>query len=156
MVKRKLEGEVEIRESAKDVFHDFYQNRPHDIPVVNPDFVQACDLHEGAYGTPGSIIEWKYSIDGKPQTMKELVEVVDEENKIMKFKCLEGDLMKYYNYFDITLQVFPKDNENSIARWTFEYEKKQDNDPDPTAEMDELIKLAKQIDDHHHHHTQNT
>ncbi|KAL9228160.1 hypothetical protein vseg_003770 [Gypsophila vaccaria] len=90
-------------------------------------------------------------VDGKPQTMKELVEVVDEENKMIKYKCLEGDLMKYYKNFDITLQVLPKDNENSTVRWTFEYEKIDPSFPDPTAELDALITIAKQIDDHHHH-----
>ena len=61
-LKRKLEGEIEIRVGAADVFHELYQDKPHEISNIHPEFVQACDLHHGAFGTPGSIISWQYTL----------------------------------------------------------------------------------------------
>ncbi|XP_074271694.1 MLP-like protein 31 [Silene latifolia] len=150
LLKRKLVGEVEIREGAGDIFHDFLANKPHHLPNVNGDLVQGCELHEGAFGTPGSTIEWTYTVDGKRKTIKQKLEVVDEENKVMKFKCIEGELMKEYNYLIVTFEAVPVSNETSKVIWTFEYEKKEPGLPEPTAEMDALVTLAKEIDDHHH------
>ncbi|KAL9235868.1 hypothetical protein vseg_010600 [Gypsophila vaccaria] len=150
LLKRKLEGEVVIREGAGDVFHDFFANKPHHIPTVNDNFVHACDLHEGAFGTPGSTIEWTYTVDGQKKTIKQILDVVDEENKVMKFNCIGGDLMKDYKDFLVTLKVIPIDEETSKVIWTFDYEKLTPGFPEPTAEMDALINIAKEIDDHHH------
>ncbi|XP_074312066.1 MLP-like protein 43 [Silene latifolia] len=150
LLKRKLEGEVEIREGAADAFHDLFANRPHHLPNVKDDFIHACHLHEGAFGTPGSTIEWTYTVDGKKKTAKQIVEVVDEQNKVMKFKSIDGDLTKDYNYFAATFQVLPLTTGTCKVIWTLEYEKKEPGFPEPTAEMDALIKMAKEIDDHHH------
>ena len=61
-LKRKLEGEIELRVGAAEAFHELYQEKPHEISNIHPEFVQACDLHDGAYGTPGSIIYWRYTL----------------------------------------------------------------------------------------------
>ncbi|XP_074271655.1 MLP-like protein 34 [Silene latifolia] len=91
-----------------------------------------------------------HGIDGKRKTIKQKLEVVDEENKVMKFKCIDGELMKEYNYLIVTFEAVPVSNETSKVIWTFEYEKKEPGLPEPTAEMDALVTLAKEIDDHHH------
>ncbi|KAK9748183.1 hypothetical protein RND81_02G041800 [Saponaria officinalis] len=150
LLKRKLEGEVEIKEGASDLFHDFFANKPHHIPNVKDDFIHACDLHEGAFGTPGSTIEWTYTVDGKKKTIKQILEVVDEKNKVIHFKCIGGDLMKDYKEFLAILKVIPVAEELSKVIWTFIYEKFQPGFPEPTGEMDALVKIAKDIEDHHH------
>ena len=61
-LKRKLEGEIEIREAAGHVFHDMYKHTPHHLSHASPDFVQSCDLHEGQLGKPGSVVLWKYKL----------------------------------------------------------------------------------------------
>ncbi|XP_021745404.1 MLP-like protein 43 [Chenopodium quinoa] len=149
-LKRKLEGEIEIRVAGGDAFHELFQEKPHDIANIHPEFVQGCDLHHGSFGKPGSKICWNYTLDGKVQKGKQVLDVVDEKNKIIKFRMLEGDLMEDYNTFVITYQVIPKGEELSLVTWTFEYEKKHPGVPEPSSLMDELLKLAKEIDDHHH------
>jgi len=131
-------------------FMTFFANRPHHIPNVKDDFIHGCDLHEGDYGKPGSTIEWTYTVDGKKKTIKQILEVVDEENKIMKFNCIGGDLIKDYSTFVVTFQVFPVCEGVSKVVWTFEYVKKVAGFPEPTGEMDALVCIAKHIDDHHH------
>lgn len=89
-------------------------------------------------------------VDGKRQSAKQILELIDEENKIIKFKMLEGDLMEDYNTFVLTYQVLPESKEISLVKWIFEYEKKHPGVPEPSSLMDTLLGLAKKIDDHHH------
>ena len=89
-------------------------------------------------------------LDGKALIAKQILELVDEENKIIRFNVIEGDILKEYKYFVLTYQVIPKGEEKSIVKWIFEYQKLHPGVPEPTTLMDTLIRLAKEIDDHHH------
>ncbi|XP_074276026.1 MLP-like protein 31 [Silene latifolia] len=150
MLKRKLVGEVEIREGAGEAFHDFFANKPHHIPNVKDHFIHACDLHEGDYGKPGSTIEWTYTVDGKKKKIKQILEVIDEENKTMKFNCIGGDLMEDYDDFIATFHVIPVSEGTCRVVWTFEYVKKRPGIGEPSGEMDSLIETALHIDEFHH------
>ncbi|CAO2828797.1 unnamed protein product [Amaranthus hypochondriacus] len=149
-LKRKLEGEIELRVGAADVFHELYQDKPHEISNIHPEFVQGCDLHDGAYGTPGSIIYWRYTLDGKPQVAKEIIESVDEKNKKIRFKVIEGHLLDDYNSFVFVSQVISEGDELCLVKWALEYEKKHSGIPEPSTFMDQLIDSARRIDEHHH------
>ena len=61
-LKRKFEGEIEIRVAGGDVFHELVHEKPHEINNIHPELIQGCDLHDGEFGTPGSVICWNYSI----------------------------------------------------------------------------------------------
>ncbi|KAJ8424332.1 hypothetical protein Cgig2_029023 [Carnegiea gigantea] len=149
-IKRRLEGEIEIRVAGGDAFHEIFLSRPHHISNVNPEFVQDCELHEGSFGKQGSKICWRYTLDGQALLAKAILELIDEENKMIRFNVIEGDLLKEYKYFVATYQVIPEDEEKSLVKWTFEYEKLHPGIPEPTNLMDALVRLAKEIDDHHH------
>ncbi|KAK8522633.1 hypothetical protein V6N13_115592 [Hibiscus sabdariffa] len=118
----KLEFDVEI-DATPEQFYHMWAHRPHHVHHTSYEKVQGCDLHEGEFGKPGVIICWKYVHDGKAKIAKQVVEKIDDENKLIIFKMLEGDLMEEYKTFVITLQTFPKnDGKGCIARWTLEYE----------------------------------
>ena len=55
----KLETDVEIKASATK-FHDIFMKRPHHISNVSSEKIQGCELHEGEWGTVGSVIYWNY------------------------------------------------------------------------------------------------
>ncbi|GMN44077.1 hypothetical protein TIFTF001_013276 [Ficus carica] len=119
----KLETDVEIKASAKK-FHGMIKHKPHHISNVASHKIQGCDLHEGEWGTVGSIINWNYFHDGKPRVAKERVEAIDDEKNSITFRVLEGDLREHFKSFVITLQANPKaGGEGSIVHWTLEYEK---------------------------------
>ncbi|KAK9706014.1 hypothetical protein RND81_07G098900 [Saponaria officinalis] len=150
-LKRKLEGEVEIREGAGEAYHDIYKSKPHHVSHAAPHFVQSCDLHEGELGKPGAIIVWKYKTGGdKTLIAKNIIEEVDEKNKLVKQRCIEGDLLNDYKTITGICQVIPKDKHHCLVRWTLEYEKLTPRNPEPTALLDSLLSAAKDIDDHHH------
>ena len=60
----KLQAETLIMASA-DKFHEIFWCRPHHISNVCPTKIQKVHLHEGEWGTSGSVIQWHYNI-GKP------------------------------------------------------------------------------------------
>lgn len=58
----KLEAHVEIKASAEK-FHEIFT---HHISNVSTDKVHGCDLHEGDWGTVGSIVYWNYFLGKLP------------------------------------------------------------------------------------------
>lgn len=55
----KLEAYVEIKASAEK-FHHMFTAKPHHVSKASPANIQGCELHEGDWGKPGSIIFWNY------------------------------------------------------------------------------------------------
>ena len=61
-IKRRLEGEIEIRVAGGDAFHEIFLSRPHHISNISSEFVQDCELHEGSFGKQGSKICWRLTV----------------------------------------------------------------------------------------------
>ncbi|KAL9231107.1 hypothetical protein vseg_006370 [Gypsophila vaccaria] len=139
--------EVDIKSSG-DVFHELIRNNPHHVSNIMPNEVHACDLHEGEFGQPGSIIEWDYTCDGKKCIAKEVVEEIDEDKKLVRFKVIEGTLLEDFKSMTIIMQVIPKGEIDAIM-WTYEFEKYEDIGPYPTAFMDLLIAVTRNVEAHH-------
>ncbi|THG15315.1 hypothetical protein TEA_008783 [Camellia sinensis var. sinensis] len=173
----KLVRQVEIK-SDGDVFHELFRAKPHHISTMSPGNIHGVDLHEGDWGHVGSVISWNYTHDStdsegqsshrwgmklrhKPHhistmspgdmvliCMKEVVEAIDEENKSVTFKVIDGDLTELYKAFKGTVHVDTK-GENNLVTWTLEYEKKSENAEDPNTLMDFVINVTKDIETHH-------
>ncbi|CAA7059388.1 unnamed protein product [Microthlaspi erraticum] len=143
-----LEVEVEIKAPAAKFYH-MYAGRPHQVAKATPRNVQACDLHDGEWGTVGSIIFWNYVHDGEAKVAKERIEVVEPEKKLIKFRVLEGDLMKEFKSFVITIQVTPKQGgSGSIVKWHFDYEKIDEKVSHPETLLPFFAEMIKEIDEH--------
>ncbi|KAL9231104.1 hypothetical protein vseg_006367 [Gypsophila vaccaria] len=144
----KLVVEVDIKASG-DVFHELFGANPHHIPNMSPDQIHGCDLHEGDFGKPGSIIEWEYTCEGEKCIARELVEEVDEEKKLVRYKLIEGSTcLKDYKSVTAIMQVIPKGDIDAIM-WTLEFEKFADIGPYPTALLDLAIVVTRDIEAHH-------
>ncbi|GAA0162701.1 hypothetical protein LIER_18734 [Lithospermum erythrorhizon] len=144
----KIVDEIEIK-AAGDVFHELFGTRPHEISTMAPDKIHGCDLHEGDWGKVGTIICWDYTHDGKKKVAKEVIEELDEENKTVKFRVFEGDLMEHFK--TLSLQIHVKTHGiNNLVTWTIEYEKLNKDVPDPISLMEFCIHVSKDIESHHH------
>ncbi|KAL2929996.1 MLP-like protein 31 [Bienertia sinuspersici] len=146
-VKGKLDVEVDIK-SHGDLFHELFGKKPHHVPNITPDKIHTCDVHEGDFGKPGSIISWNYTLDGKKCVAKELVEAIDEENKSVRFKIIEGDLLKEFKSLTISVHVVPR-GELTAVLWSAEFEKIADDGPYPTKIMDFCIHVTRDVESHH-------
>ncbi|KAF7827656.1 MLP-like protein 34 [Senna tora] len=142
----RLETDVHIKASAEQ-FHDVFCSRTHHIANVCPEKIQGVEIHEGEWGTEGSIIFWNYVHDGKKCVAKEVVESIDRENNKITFKVLEGDLLEDYKSFKITIQVFPQEK-GSRVHWIMEFEKLKDHIPDPHSLLQLAIEVSHDIDAH--------
>lgn len=59
MVLSSRKVEIKIKSDA-DVFHELWKHSPHEVPNLTPTTVQNCQLHEGEFGTVGSVLIWNY------------------------------------------------------------------------------------------------
>ncbi|XP_047309677.1 kirola-like [Impatiens glandulifera] len=143
----KLVKQVEIK-SDGDVFHELFRFKPHHISKMSPTNVQNVDLHEGDWGTIGSVIIWNYTHDGKEKVAKERIEAIDEVKKSVTFNVIEGDLLELYKIFIFTVHV-DTHGENNLVTWTVEYEKLNEDVEDPTLMLDICIAVTKDIETHH-------
>ncbi|GMN43732.1 hypothetical protein TIFTF001_012941 [Ficus carica] len=81
------------------------------------------------------------------ETSKEIVEAIDDENKTINFKALDGDILKYYKDLRCIIQVTGKgDNKGCSVKFTLKYEKLNDDLPAPTKYLDFSAVLAKKIE----------
>ncbi|EOA34244.1 hypothetical protein CARUB_v10021755mg [Capsella rubella] len=143
-----LETTVELKSSAEK-FHDMLVGRPHHVSNATPSNVQGAELQEGEMGQVGAIISWNYVHDGEAKVVKERIEAVDPENNRVTYKVLEGDLLKEYTNFVITLQVTPKEGEpGSVAHWHFEYEKINEEVAHPETLLQLAVEVSKEMDEH--------
>ncbi|PRQ40956.1 putative START-like domain-containing protein [Rosa chinensis] len=114
----KIETDVEIKASAAK-FHEMFTHKPHHISNVSSNNIQGCDLHEGDWGTVGTIIYWNYF----------------------------HDLMEHYKSFLITIQATPK-GEGCSVHWTMEYEKHHGDITDPHTLLQFAVEVSNDIDVH--------
>ncbi|CAA2994171.1 kirola-like [Olea europaea subsp. europaea] len=140
----KLIAQIEFKHGG-DVFHELIKHKPHHISNTIPHLVQGCDLHEGEFGKVGSKICWTYTHDGKVRKAKVLIETIEEENKLIKFKTLEGDLMEEYKDFIVTMHVETKGNIDMVT-WTLEYEMLNEDVSHPVSFLAFFIDVTKGIE----------
>ncbi|XP_024030707.1 MLP-like protein 43 [Morus notabilis] len=144
----KLETDVEIKASPKK-FHDIFKHRPHHISNHSSDKIHGCEIHEGEWGTVGSVIYWNYFHDGKPRVAKEIVEAIDDEKNLITFRVIEGDLMEHFKSLTVTMQANPKpEGEGSIVHWTLEYEKHHNEIIDPHTLLQFGADVSKDLENH--------
>ncbi|KAK8615713.1 hypothetical protein V6N13_017296 [Hibiscus sabdariffa] len=144
----KLEADVEIKASPEQ-FHDMFANKLHHVPHAANDKVRRCDLHEGEWGKVGTVFTFHYFHDGKDKVAKEVVQAVDPDKNLVTFRVIDGDLMKEYKSFLLTLQALPKsEGSGSIVHWTFEYEKLHEGVDHPETLLQLGLDLSKDIDAH--------
>ncbi|KAL3825175.1 hypothetical protein ACJIZ3_021204 [Penstemon smallii] len=119
-------------------------NNPQHLANVTPSKIQGCDLHQGNYGKNGSIVEWKYNLDGKVQTGKCVLQDIDEEKKRIAYRVLEGNLLELYKNIIVTVHVETKGGVDFIT-WTIEYELLKADNPHPLSFLNFFIEFTKEV-----------
>ncbi|XP_023766175.1 kirola [Lactuca sativa] len=137
-----------IIKSDGDVFHDLFGNRPYHISEMTPDFIKGVDLHDGEWGIVGSVSVWNFTHDGKEKVAKQVIEEIDKEKKLVRYKVIGGEILEAYKSFFVTIHVDTKGEEN-VVTWTFHYEKLNESVDDPNSLMDLCLRITKDIENHH-------
>lgn len=90
-----------------------------------------------------------FGADGEAKVAKERIEAVEPEKNLITFRVIEGDLLKEYKSFVITIQVTPKrGGPGSVVHWHVEYEKIDDKVAHPETFLDFCVQVSKEIDEH--------
>ncbi|XP_010415778.1 PREDICTED: MLP-like protein 31 [Camelina sativa] len=144
----KLETDVEIKASAGK-FHHMFAEKPHHVSTASPGHIQNCELHEGEWGKVGTVVIWNYVHDGVAKVAKERIEALEPEKNLITFRVIEGDLMKEYKSFVITIQGTPKHGgPGSIVHWHLEYEKISEEVAHPETLLQFCVDMSKGIDEY--------
>ncbi|XP_060206246.1 kirola-like isoform X1 [Lycium barbarum] len=147
-LKGKLVSQTELK-GCKDLFHEMFRHKPHHLPNVAPNSIKAVDLHEGDWGTVGSVVNWNYTlVDGKEEAVKVVVDDINEEKRLVTFKACEGHLTEQYKAFKATVHI-ENEGENNLVLWTIEYEKQNEDVPEPFYYLQLAVNLTKDVDAHH-------
>ncbi|CAH8382992.1 unnamed protein product [Eruca vesicaria subsp. sativa] len=151
MLKPSLQGEIEANVEIKapaTKFYHMFAVRPQDLSKASLENLQGCRVQEGEMGRVGTLLTWNYVQDGKPKVAEERVEAVEPKNNMIKFRVLEGDLMKEFKSFLCTIQVTPKQGgAGGVVKWRFEYERIDENIAPPESLLQVCVKTAKEIDE---------
>ncbi|PON39544.1 Bet v I type allergen [Parasponia andersonii] len=140
----KVEVQVEVKSSA-ETFYEVYRGKQYLWPKICPDIVKSVKLIKGDWDSIGSVKEWTF-VAGNSETAKEMVEAIDEKNKTITLKILDGEAKKHYKNIKTTLQVTGMDQRGSLVKLSMEYEKQNDDTPVPTKYLEAFKFLAKSID----------
>ncbi|KAG6400389.1 hypothetical protein SASPL_137218 [Salvia splendens] len=141
----KLVAQVAFK-AGGDVFHHLMSKNPKHFAKVCPSNIQACELHQGEFGTCGSVIQWKYVLDGKEQRSKQVIEVDDEKKQVI-FKVIEGDVLELYKNMVISYHVETKGGIDFVIR-TIEYELLKPDNPHPVGLLNLGLELSKEVETH--------
>ncbi|XP_010436416.1 PREDICTED: MLP-like protein 328 [Camelina sativa] len=104
-------------------------------------------VHEGEHDSHGSIRSWNYTYDGKPATFKERREI-DDANKTLTTRGLEGHLMEDLKVFDVVYQFIPKPEDSCVCKITMIWEKRNDDFAEPSGLMKFVKNMVVDIEGH--------
>ncbi|KAB1205757.1 MLP-like protein 34 [Morella rubra] len=85
--------------------------------------------------------------DGKAKVAKNKIKALDKANKSITFKATKGDILKEYKNIKIILQVTLK-GKGILVHWILEYEKLNEDVPDPNSLLKFVLEVSKDINSH--------
>ena len=86
--------------------------------------------------------------DGKVKKAKEVIQLIDEEKKLIQFKVIEGDLLELYKDFVFTSHIETNDGIDMVTS-TFEYEMLNEDVEHPFSTLSMVVDVIKAIETHH-------
>ncbi|RZC44480.1 hypothetical protein C5167_037427 [Papaver somniferum] len=146
-----LEVEIKCKSSAERFYTLLTRDAPK-LPKYAPQSILRVQvLPRDGEVRVGSIFVWEYVPRDKPSAALsiEKVTAIDPKNLSITTTVLEGDLRNDYTSFVITLAITPTKrdgNYNFIVKWVVQYEKANEDVPDPTYFMIFLEEFTKELD----------
>ncbi|RZC58188.1 hypothetical protein C5167_005495 [Papaver somniferum] len=143
----KLGFETEIKCSA-DKYFGLFSYKITQLPKLFPNIYKSIEVIGGDGTSVGSTRLWKFFKDGKEMTVKNRVTSFDKEKRSITVEVFEGEVMKNYKSLSAKLDVVPKKyaaGNGILVKWSLEFEKVNDDIPNPTAYLDALRVTTKEV-----------
>uniref|UniRef100_M1C4P5 Sn-1 protein n=1 Tax=Solanum tuberosum TaxID=4113 RepID=M1C4P5_SOLTU len=125
-VKGKLIASIGLKSGGHSIHGIFHIKTPH-IPNIRP----------------SKILSFEFLEDGKDKIAKQVIDAVDLQKKSITWKVIGGDLLELYNSFTIITSC-----DKQWTTWTFVYEKKIEETPEPLVLLGFALDLTKDIEGH--------
>lgn len=85
--------------------------------------------------------------DGQPKVMKERIEAVDQEQNLLVLRVIDGDMMKEFKSFVVTIHATPKQGgPGSVVKCHFKYERNDEKVAHPENLLAVFVKASKDMD----------
>ncbi|KAI3904201.1 hypothetical protein MKX01_030694 [Papaver californicum] len=147
----KLDVEYKAKCSAEKLYAMLTRDAPR-IPKYAPQTIHDVQVLPGDGEVRlGSLFVWDYVLDDKPSTVMTKVKItaVDHNSMSLTYTVFEGHLTDDYTSFANILAITPTDrngNNNCLVKWSVQYEKANEDVPDPTSFMKMLVDFTKELD----------
>ncbi|KAI3900301.1 hypothetical protein MKW92_010681 [Papaver armeniacum] len=133
----KLDVEYKAKCSAEKLYTMLTRDAPK-LPNYAPQTINKCQVLPGDGEVRlGSIFVWDY------------ITAVDHKNMSLTYTVFDGHLTDDYPSFANILVITPTQrngNNNCLVKWSVEYEKANEDIPDPTYFMKMLEDFTKELD----------
>ncbi|XP_038702183.1 MLP-like protein 28 [Tripterygium wilfordii] len=144
----KIEASVELKTPANKVHQLGKSGSLINLTEATNGKLKGVDIVEGELGKNGYVIAPKGVCPcGGDVNSKVKIEKIDDENRTICGKVIEGDLLKRYKSLKYIVQVTP-DGKGSVMLWTIEYEKMNKDVPEPNQLLDYGAAITKALDLH--------
>ena len=90
-------------------------------------------------------LKFWFELGGESKSIRETVDSIDEENRSITFKVLDGEVLSEYKSYKFSVQAIPK-GEGCLVKWTAEYKKAGEGIPDPHDYIDLALNITKDIE----------
>ncbi|RZC92811.1 hypothetical protein C5167_028065 [Papaver somniferum] len=146
----KLEVEYKAKCPAEKLYTMLTRDAPK-LPNYASQTINKCQVLPGDGEVRlGSIFVWDYVQGDKPSAVitKVKITAVDHKNMSLTYTVFEGHLTDDYPSFANILAITPTQrngNNNFLVKWSVEYEKANEDIPDPTYFMKMLEDFTKEL-----------
>ncbi|KAG8384177.1 hypothetical protein BUALT_Bualt04G0091000 [Buddleja alternifolia] len=142
--------------SPADKLYEFFRNDMSELVNIIPGSFKSAELIQGGEGSVGSVKLWTYDLDlnmSKPDinknsaergislSVKLETEVINDVERSITFKAIEGDVLLLYKNYKFTIDV-----SDGSVQWTIQYEKAFLLAPPPDAYAAFGIMTSKLVD----------
>ncbi|CAD6260613.1 unnamed protein product [Miscanthus lutarioriparius] len=150
----KVELVVEVKSPA-DKLWAALRDSTELFPKIFPEQYKSIETVEGDGKSAGTVRLLKYTAAVPMLTFaKEKLEVADDENKVVSYSVVDGELVDFYKNFNITLKVAPakaaegEAGAGAVVNWAMEFDKANDQVPDPDVIKETATKTFHDLDDY--------
>ncbi|XP_047963301.1 MLP-like protein 423 [Salvia hispanica] len=130
MATHKFEIDIELKTSPEKLWKNLKEFITL-FPKAMPDAIERIDVIEGDGRSVGTVyLSTPKATEMVPvvSTIKERIDIVDDEKKILGYSILEGDILEYYKNFKVVVYVgsSPK-SDGALVKYTGEFNKANEN-----------------------------
>ncbi|KAI3933130.1 hypothetical protein MKW92_002286 [Papaver armeniacum] len=149
----RLHVQNELKNCSGDQLYSFYKNEITKLPQVLPQIFKSVQILAGHGNSAGTVRLAKLSIGSSREEMvKAKIEAVVDESRTLRGSVIDGDLLRMYPKFEYTINITPLvtqgGEESCVFKLSVEYEKENEDVPNPTEYMEMSSFISKAVASH--------